>query len=144
MGVAGANHLFFFFTGGQIFVFRYWPGGKRRSEMGKDACRTFNPAHQLKHSDITSIEKCQNRSSISVFLPCLNYSCLGCSVSWRKTKPSIIWPCHSLISYAVLQLIFRPALYLPIYLTSLYFWWWRPPIGLLPFSFEAKISFPAN
>ena len=58
----------------------------------------------------------------------LNYSCLGCSVSWRKTKPSIIWPCHSFISYSILQLILKPALYLLIYLTSLYFWWWRPPI----------------
>ena len=58
----------------------------------------------------------------------LNSSCLGCSVSWRKTKPSIIWPCHSFISYSILQLILKPALYLLIYLTSLYFWWWRPPI----------------
>ena len=52
-----------------------------------------------------------------------NYSCLGCSVSWRKTEPSIIWPGHSFISYAILQPILRPALYLLIYLTSLYFWW---------------------
>ena len=52
-----------------------------------------------------------------------NYSCLWCSVSWRKTKPSIIWPCYSFISYAILQPILRPALYLLIYLTSLYFWW---------------------
>ena len=29
----------------------------------------YRPAHQLKHSDITLIEKCQNRSRISVFLP---------------------------------------------------------------------------
>ena len=29
---------------------------------------TYIPAHQLKHSDITFIEKCQNRSRISVFL----------------------------------------------------------------------------
>ena len=62
------------------------------------------------------------------FIIWLNYPCLGCSVSRRKTKPSIIWPCHSFISYSILQLIFRPALYLLIYLTSLYFWWWRPPI----------------
>ena len=62
------------------------------------------------------------------FIIWLNYSCLGCSVSWRKTKPSIIWPCHSFISYAILQLILVPALYLLIYLTSLYFRWWRPPI----------------
>ena len=56
--------------------------------------------------------------------------CLGCSVSRRKTRPSIIWPCHSFISYAILQLILTPSLYLLIYLTSLYFWWWRPPIAL--------------
>ena len=62
------------------------------------------------------------------FIIWLDYSCLGCSVSWRKTKPSIIWPCHSFISYPILQLILRPALYLLIYLISLYFWWWRPPI----------------
>ena len=62
------------------------------------------------------------------FIIWLNYSCLGCSVSRRKTKPSRIWPCHSFISYSILQLIFRPALYLLIYLRSLYFWWWRPPI----------------
>ena len=62
------------------------------------------------------------------FIIWLNYPCLGCSVSRRKTKPSIIWPCHSFISYAILQPILRPALYLLIYLTSLYFWWWRPPI----------------
>ena len=65
------------------------------------------------------------------FIIWLNYSCLGCSVSWRKTKPSIIWPCHSFISYSILQLIFRPALFLLIYLTSLYFWWWRPPISIM-------------
>ena len=65
------------------------------------------------------------------FIIWLNYSCLGCSVSWRKTKPSIIWPCHSFISYSILQLILKPALYLLIYLTSLYFWWWRPPILFL-------------
>ena len=62
------------------------------------------------------------------FIIWLDYSCLGCSVSWRKTKPSIIWPCHSFISYAILQPILRPALYLLIYWTSLYFWWWSPPI----------------
>ena len=56
-----------------------------------------------------------------LFIIWLNYSCLGCSVSWRKTKPSIIWPCHSFISYDVLQLIFRPALYLLIYLTPCIF-----------------------
>ena len=48
---------------------------------------------------------------------------------WRKTRLSIIWPCHSFISYAILQLILTPSLYLLIYLTSLYFWWWRPPIS---------------
>ena len=37
------------------------------------------------------------------FIIWLNYPCLGCSVSRRKTKPSIIWPCHSFISYAMLQ-----------------------------------------
>ena len=57
------------------------------------------------------------------FIIWLNYPCLGCSVSRRKTKPSIIWPCHSFISYAMLQPILRPAFYLLIYLTSLYFWW---------------------
>ena len=61
------------------------------------------------------------------FIIWLNYPCLGCSVSRRKTKPSIIWPCHSFISYSILLLIFRLALYLLIYLRSLYFWWWRPP-----------------
>ena len=55
------------------------------------------------------------------FLIWLNYSCLGCSVSRRKTRLSIIWPCHSFISYAILQLILIPSLYLLIYLTSLYF-----------------------
>ena len=60
------------------------------------------------------------------FLIWLNYSCLGCSVSLRKTRLSIIWPCHSFISYAILQLILKPSMYLLIYLTSLYFWWWRP------------------
>ena len=63
------------------------------------------------------------------FLIWLNYSCLGCSVSRRKTRLSIIWPCHSFISYAILQLILTPSLYLLVYLTSSYFWWWRPPIG---------------
>ena len=63
------------------------------------------------------------------FIIWLDYSCLGCSVSWRKTKPSIIWPCHSFISYSILQLILKPALYFRIYLTPLYFWWWRPPIA---------------
>ena len=62
------------------------------------------------------------------FLIWLNYSCLGCSVSRRKTRLSIIWPCHSFISYAILQLILTPSLHLLICLTSLYFWWWRPPI----------------
>ena len=57
------------------------------------------------------------------FLIWLNYSCLGCSVSRRKTRLSIIWPCHSFIRYAILQLILTPSLYLLIYLTSLYFWW---------------------
>ena len=50
------------------------------------------------------------------FLIWLNYSCLGCSVSRRKTRLSIIWPCHSFISYAILQLILIPSLYLLIYL----------------------------
>ena len=44
------------------------------------------------------------------FIIWLDYSCLGCSVSWRKTKSCIIWPCHSFISYSILQLIFKPAL----------------------------------
>ena len=39
----------------------------------------------------------------------------------KETKPSLIWPCYSFISYAILQLILRPALYLLICLTSLYF-----------------------
>ena len=34
-----------------------------------------------------------------------NFSCLGCSS--RKHKPSTIWPWHSFISYAILQLILR-------------------------------------
>ena len=55
------------------------------------------------------------------FLIWLNYSCLGCSVSRRKTRLSIIWPCHSFISYAILQLILTPSLYLLIYSISLYF-----------------------
>ena len=57
------------------------------------------------------------------FIIWLNYPCLGCSVSRRKTRLSIIWPCHSFISYAILQLILTPSLYLLICLTSLYFWW---------------------
>ena len=68
------------------------------------------------------------------FIIWLNYSCLGCSVSWRKTKLSIIWPCHSFISYAVLQLILKPALFFLIYLTSWYFWSWRLPITMTFFS----------
>ena len=72
---------------------------------------------------------CSNSTWVTrPFIIWLNYSCLGCSVSRRKTKPSIIWPCHSLISYSILPLIFRPAVYLLIYLTSLYFWWCRPLI----------------
>ena len=67
-------------------------------------------------------------SSFIIWLDC---SCLGCSVSWRKTKPSMIWPCHSFISYSILQLILKPALYLLIYLTYLYFWWWRLPIEVM-------------
>ena len=73
-----------------------------------------------------------------LFIIWLNCSCLGCSVSRRKTKPSRIWPCHSFISYSILQLIFRPALYLLIYLRSLYFWWGRPPI-LSPLILAGKI-----
>ena len=49
------------------------------------------------------------------FIIWLNYPCLGCSVSRRKTKPSRIWPCHSFISYSILQLILKPALYIYIY-----------------------------
>ena len=41
--------------------------------------------------------------------------------SWRKTKPSIIRPYHSFISYAILQLILRPALHLLIYFKILVF-----------------------
>ena len=41
--------------------------------------------------------------------------------SWRKTKPSIIWPYHSFISYAILQLILWPALHLRIYFNILVF-----------------------
>ena len=41
--------------------------------------------------------------------------------SWRKTKPSIIWLYHSFISYAILQLILRPALHLLIYFKILVF-----------------------
>ena len=33
----------------------------------------------------------------------------------QKTRLSIIWPCHSLISYAILQLILKPSMYLLIY-----------------------------
>ena len=69
-----------------------------------------------------------NRHRTGPLIIWLNYSCSGCFVSWKKTIPSTIWPCHSLISYAILLLIHRPALYLLIYSTSLYFWWWRPPI----------------
>ena len=72
---------------------------------------------------------CSNSTSATrPFIIWLNYPCLGCSVSRRNTKPSIIWSCHSFISYSILELTFRPALYLLIYLTSLYLWWWRPPI----------------
>ena len=77
------------------------------------------------------------------FIIWLNYSCLGCSVSWRKTKPSIIWPCHSFISYAILQPIIRPAFYLLTYLISLYFWWWRPPIGVIPCRISAALDIKA-
>ena len=73
---------------------------------------------------------CSNSTWVTgPFIIWLDYSCLGCSVSWWKTKPSIIWPCHSFISYSILQLILKPALYLLIYFTSLYFWRWRPPIS---------------
>ena len=75
------------------------------------------------------------------FLIWLNYSCLGCAVSRRKTRLSIIWPCHSFISYAILQLILTPSLYLLVYLTSLYFWWWRPPIHptFIPYTLPLSI-----
>ena len=53
------------------------------------------------------------------FIIWLNYPCLGCSVSRRKTKLSRIWPCHSFISYSILQLILKPDLYMLIYLRSL-------------------------
>ena len=84
---------------------------------------------------------CSNSTWVTgPFIIWLDYSCLGCSVSWRKTKPSIIWPCHSFISYSILQLILKPALYLLIYLTSLYFWWWRPPIKkTMPIFFSGLI-----
>ena len=52
------------------------------------------------------------------------------SMLWRivELASGVTWrPCHSFISYAILQLILKPSLYLLIYLTSLYFWWWRPP-----------------
>ena len=53
---------------------------------------------------------CSNSTwAIRPFLIWLNYSCLGCSVSRRKTRLSIIWPCHSFISYAILQLILTPS-----------------------------------
>ena len=72
---------------------------------------------------------CSNSTwATGLFIIWLDYSSLGCSVLWKKTKPSIIWPCHSLTSYSILQLILKSALYVLIYLTSLYFWWWRPPI----------------
>ena len=63
------------------------------------------------------------------FAVCIFGGFVFCSVSRRKTKPCIIWPYHSFISYSILQLILKPTLYLLIYLTSLYFWWWRPPMG---------------
>ena len=31
----------------------------------------------------------------------------------KETKPSIIWPCHSFISYSILQLILKPAIWHP-------------------------------
>ena len=52
------------------------------------------------------------------------------SMLWRidELANGVTWrPCHSFISYAILQLILKPSLYLLIYLTSLYCWWWRPP-----------------
>ena len=63
------------------------------------------------------------------FAVCIFGGFVFCSVSRRKTKPSIIRPCHSFISYSILLLILKPALYLLIYLTSLYFRWWGPPMG---------------
>ena len=63
------------------------------------------------------------------FAVCIFGGFVFCSASRRKTKPSIIRPCHSFISYSILLLILKPALYLLIYLTSLYFWWWGPPMG---------------
>ena len=70
---------------------------------------------------------CNSTWATRPFIIWLNYPCLECSVSRRKTK--LYHLCHSFTSYAILQLILKPSLYLLIYLTSLYFWWWRPPIG---------------
>ena len=40
-----------------------------QSDIGMPLFQTLFLAHQLMHFDITSIEKCQNRSRMSVFLP---------------------------------------------------------------------------
>ena len=47
---------------------------------------------------------CSNSTwATRLFIIWLNYSCLGCSVSWRKTKPSIIWPCHAIPLLTILS-----------------------------------------
>ena len=66
----------------------------------------------------------------------LNYPCLGCSVSRRKAKSSIIWPCHSFISYSILQLIFRPADLFDILLFLVVTAAHKPAIVLMFFSFS--------
>ena len=66
----------------------------------------------------------------------LNYPCLGCSVSRRKAKSSIIWPCHSFFSYSILQLIFRPADLFDILLFLVVTAAHKPAIVLMFFSFS--------
>ena len=50
--------------------------------------RACIPAHQLKHSDITLIEKCKNRSRISVFL------------LWRPTLHTTAHTIFQLLTYS--------------------------------------------
>ena len=59
---------------------------------------------------------------LEIFRSCGESSSL--LVAWRE---GYVIPYYFIISYAILQLILKPSLYLLIYFTSLYFWWFRPP-----------------
>ena len=97
--------------------------------MAFTSCHDDSPQHQNISSNTKQFNvKIERLMFCKAIWPNATLFVSTCSVSRRKTRLSIIWPCHSFISYAILQLILTPSLYLLIYLTSLYFWWWQPPI----------------